>query len=138
MKLGETIFSKKFSRRFFSIRRVTTRRAKHDEKTHKERTKQKKKWREKVKRISSFLEAFFFFEQKQGDKEDIFQKEFENTDKWQHVFWRSCMGDGFRAKSGKIKSKCFSERIVLRKESMIFWFLSKTKRFFEEDQIEDW
>ena len=62
-------FLKFFSRKFF-IKKSNNEESKHNEKTHKERTKHE----EKVKRISYFSEAFFFIEQKQGDKEDIFQK----------------------------------------------------------------
>ena len=75
-------FSRFFSRRFFSIRRVTTRRAKHNEKTHKERTKQEEEVKRKSKENQLLFRGFFL----KGEKEDIFQKEFENTDKWQHVF----------------------------------------------------
>ena len=61
--------------------------SKHNEKTHKERTKQEEE--EEVKRKSKENQLLFrgvFLKQKQGDQQDIFQKEFENIDNWQNVF----------------------------------------------------
>ena len=73
----------------------------------------------------------FFLKQKQRDKEDIFQKIFENTDEWQNVFLRSCMEDGFTAKSGKNQEKTgFSKR--LRKESMSFDVFRKQNDFWKK------
>ena len=60
-------------------------------------------------------------------------------------FLRSCMEDGFTAKSGKNQEKKgFSKRIILRKESMIFdFFENKTifgrgpkRRLVKESQDE--
>ena len=82
MKIGETIFQKNSTEIFNKKSNIEE--SRHNEKTHKERTKQEEEAKKKVKRISYFLDAFFSL--KQRDKIDIFQKEFENTDNWQNVF----------------------------------------------------
>ena len=86
VKIGETIFQDFFFAKIFFNKKSNNEESKHNEKTHKERTKQEEEVKRKSKENQFLFGSVFFFEQKQGDKEDIFQKEFENTDKWQHVF----------------------------------------------------
>ena len=82
----EDHFSRFFSEIVFK-KKSNNEESEHNEKTHKERTKQEE---EEVKRNNEenqlLFSRFFCFEQKHRDKEDIIQKEFENTDKWQNVF----------------------------------------------------
>ena len=119
---GRPFFKFFFFAKIFSLRRATTRRVNITRRhTKRERNKKKKKERGKVQRINYFLEAVFFFLTEKRDKEDIFQKVFENTDKWQKFFLVIMHRRQFESekwfKSGK---RCFSKRIILRKESMIF------------------
>ena len=79
-------FFKFFFRENFFIKKSNNEESEHNEKTHKERTKQEE---EEGKRKSTENQLLFrsgFFLTEKRDKEDIFQKEFENTDKWQNVF----------------------------------------------------
>ena len=88
MKIGETIFQDFFFAKIFFNKKSNNEESKHNEKTDKERTKQEEEVKRKSKENQFFFRGVFFFlnRDKEGDKEDSFQKEFENTNKWQNNF----------------------------------------------------